>query len=403
MRKSLLLLSALTLLPATSYSQTVTEQEILQKLQQLERKVQQLERENRELRQLLKSRSVASSSVTPLRRRTAKLKVGGRVLFRFSQTQDIDANGGKSIFGDYGNGFEVKKARLHVKGELNDNISYAIQIKADKGSQVQLWDAYVKYSFDSIPLLIKMGQFKTPVSMSYLKSGTKLWLPERPVAVNKIAPVWREIGVAATYKLFKGVKLTAGLFNGEGWSSDKNYNRDKKYLYTLALDVTPVNTENLTWRFRVGGELGTDDSSKMIYNEAYGAASVKRHLIDVETALKFKPYNIALEAGYLYDNPTDAKDSSGNPVSLGNAKGYYAQIDYGLSFFPRVHLVGRYSWVDPNDDVDDKNDVDYTTVGFYYLLNGWQAAVRSSYTWANERHGEEIDNNVFVTEFQLLF
>jgi len=398
MRKVLFVLTALTVATSTSHAQTVSNEEILQKLQQLEKKVQELEKENRELKKLLYRRA----AVVPLRKRTEKVKVGGRVLFRFSQTQDIDENGGKSIFGDYGNGFEVKKARLHVKGELNDNISYAIQIKADKGSQVQLWDAYVKYSFDSIPLSVKMGQFKTPVSMSYLKSGTELWLPERPVAVNKIAPVWREIGVAATYKLFKEVKLTAGLFNGEGWSSDKNYNRDKKYLYTLALDATPVDNEDLTWRFRVGGELGTDHSSKMIYTK-YKAASVKRHLIDVETVLKFKPYNLSLEAGYLYDNPTDAKDSSGKEVSLGNAKGYYAQVNYGLPFFPKVHLVGRYSWLDPNDDADDKYDVDYTTVGFYYLLNGWQAAIRSSYTWANERHGKEIDNNVFVTEFQLLF
>ncbi len=398
MRKALFLLTSLMVATSASQAQTVSNEEILQKLQQLEKKVQELEKENRELKKLLYRRT----AVVPLRKRTEKVKVGGRVLFRFSQTQDIDENGGKSIFGDYGNGFEVKKARLHVKGELNDNISYAIQIKADKGSQVQLWDAYVKYSFDSIPLSVKMGQFKTPVSMSYLKSGTELWLPERPVAVNKIAPVWREIGVSATYKLFKGVKLTAGVFNGEGWSSSENYNRDKKYLYTLALDATPINNEDLTWRFRLGGEFGTDDSSKMIYTK-YGAASVKRHLIDVETALKFKPYNLSLEAGYLYDNPTDGKDSSGKDVSLGNAKGYYAQINYGLPFFPKVHLVGRYSWLDPNDDVDDKYDVDYTTVGFYYLLNGWQAAVRSSYTWANERHGKEIDNNLFVTEFQLLF
>ncbi len=397
MRKSLIALSTILAVPLTSQAQTISNEEILLKLQQLEKKVQELERENRELKKLLQKRSVV-----PLRKKTEKVKVGGRVLFRFSQTQDIDENGGKSIFGDPGNGFTARKVRLNVKGKLNDDIGYGIQIRADRRSQVELWDAYVKYSFNSIPLSIKMGQFKTPVSMSYLKSGTKLWLPERPVAVNKIAPVWREIGVAATYRLFKGVKLTAGLFNGEGWSSDKNYNRDKKYLYTLALDATPVNNDNLTWRFRIGGELGTDDSSKMIYTK-YKAASVKRHLIDVETALQFKPYNLSLEAGYLYDNPTDAKDENGKEVSLGNAKGYYAQVNYGLPFFPKVHLVGRYSWVDPNDDVDDKYDVDYTTFGFYYLINGWQAAVRSSYTWANERHGKEIDNNLFVTEFQLLF
>jgi len=397
MRKALLVLSSLVL-TSSAQAQPVSNEEILQKLQQLEKRVQELEKENRELRELLYKRT----TVVPLREKTEKVKIGGRVLFRFSQTQDIDENGGKSIYGDNGNGFEVKKARLHVKGKLNDNIGYAIQIKADKGSQVQLWDAYIKYSFNSIPLSIKLGQFKTPVSMSYLKSGTELWLPERPVAVNKIAPVWREIGVSATYKLFKGVKLTAGIFNGEGWSSDENYNKDKKYLYTFAVDSVPVNNDSLFWRVRVGTVLGTDDSSKMFYTE-YGASSVKRHLIDVESALKLKPYNLSFEAGYLYDNPTDAKDSSGKEVSLGNAKGYYAQVNYGLPFFPKVHLVGRYSWLDPNDDVDDKNDVDYTTVGFYYLINGWQAAVRSSYTWANERHGKEIDNNLFVTEFQLLF
>ena len=96
-------------------------------------------------------------------------------------------------------------------------------------------------------------------------------------------------------------------------------------------------------------------------------------------------------------------DESGNSVQLGNAKGYYFQADYALSSFKGLHLVGRYSWLDPNDDVDDRNDVDYTSLGFYYLINGWQAAVRSAYIFANERHGKEVDNDLFVTEFQLLF
>jgi hypothetical protein len=400
MRKSLLLATLFSFLQTLpSAGAPLSQEEILQKIENLEKKVQELERENRELKRLLTERG----GVVPLRKKTEKVKVGGRVLFRFSQSEDLK-EGQKTVFGDPGNGFTVRKVRLNVKGKLNDGFSYGIQIRADRGSKVELWDAYVKYRLSNFPVSIKAGQFKIPVSMSYLKSGTKLWIPERPVAVNQIAPVWRDVGVSVTYKLpFNGTKLTAGIFNGEGWTNkDKIYNKDKNYLYTVALDTVALNSENLFWRLRVGGTFGTDSESKG-YKKSYGIASLKRHLLDVETNLTLKPYRLSLEAGYLYDNPSDARDSNGKEVSIGNAKGYYLQFDWGAPVFPKLHLVGRYSYVDPNDDVDDNRDVDYTTLGFYYLLDGWQAALRSSYTWANERHGEEVDNDLFVTEFQLLF
>ena len=400
MRKVLSITTLFVLIQTvSSFGAPLSQEEILQKLENLEKRVQELERENRELRKLLKE----SYSVKPLRKETKKLKIGGRVLLRFSQSEDL-REGEKTIFGDPGNGFTVRKARLHIKGELSDGISYGIQIRADRESKVELWDAYVKYASSQIPISVKAGQFKVPVSMSYLESGTKLSLPERPVAVNEIAPVWRDVGISLTYKLpFEKTKLTAGIFNGEGWTNkDKIYNSDKKYLYTVALDTTPVNNGEFSWRFRIGGTFGTDSESKG-YKKLYNVASLKRHLIDVETGLKIKPYNLSLEAGYLHDNPSDAKDKSGNEIPLGNAKGYYIQLDWGTPMLPELHLVGRYSYVAPNDDKDDSYDVDYTTLGFYYLINGWQAAVRSSYTWANERHREEVNNNLFVTEFQLLF
>ncbi|TCK03455.1 porin [Phorcysia thermohydrogeniphila] len=399
MRKLLTALSIAVLTVSTASSAEITNQEILQKLQELEAKLKKLEVENKRLRELLEEKG---STLIAARKKTKKLKVTGRVLFRFSQTADIDESGGKSIYGDPGNGFTVRKARVRFHGKLNDNVSYMIHLRADRGSQVELWDAYVKYSFDSIPLSIKMGQFKVPLSMSYLKSGTELWFPERPVAVNKIAPVWRDVGLEATWKVSRALKLSASVLNGEGWSSDKIYNSDKKYAYVFSADVTPVDNESLRWRVRVGYEVGTDAYSKLIYTK-YDAVSVERRLLDVETRLDLRSFGLSLEGGFLYDNPQDAVDSSGSSVQLGDAKGYYLQADYALPSVKGLHLVGRYSWLDPNDDVDDKYDVDYTSLGFYYLINGWQAAIRSAYIFANERHGEEVDNDLFVTEFQLLF
>ena len=399
MRKLLTALSIAVVTFSTASSAEVTSQEILQKLQELEIRLKKLEAENERLRELLEKKNAFLVSA---RKRTKELQVEGRVLIRFSQTEDIDESGGKSVYGDPGNGFTVRKARVKFHGKLNDNFSYMIHLRADRGSQVELWDAYVKYSFDSIPVTLKAGQFKVPLSMSYLKSGTKLWFPERPVAVNKIAPVWRDVGLEATWKISRALKLSASVLNGEGWSSDKIYNKDKRYLYTFAVDAIPFNNENLSWKLRLGCEFGRDSSSKLFYKK-YRATSVKRRFFDVETRVDLKPFGLSLEGGFLYDNPQDAVDESGNSVRLGDAKGYYLQADYALSSLKGLHLVGRYSWLDPNDDVDDGNDVDYTSLGFYYLINGWQAAVRSAYIFANERHGKEVDNDLFVTEFQLLF
>ncbi|MEO2068185.1 MAG: hypothetical protein ABGX27_01575 [Desulfurobacteriaceae bacterium] len=105
-------------------SARIETEDILQKLQKLEEKVNQLE-------------TRVSS-----RKGTQKLQVDGRILVRFSQTQDIDEAGGKSIYGDFENG--IRKARVRFHGKLNKKLSYMIHIRADRGSKVELWDAYVK-------------------------------------------------------------------------------------------------------------------------------------------------------------------------------------------------------------------------------------------------------------------
>ena len=393
-------LSALLVFLLTSGSvsaQEVSTAEILKRLKELEAKVKKLEEENKRLKKLLEERTTVVS-----RKRTKNIKVEGRVLFRFSQTENIKDSQGKSVYGDRSNGFSIRKARLKVRGRLNDETSFLVHIRADRGSQVELWDAYIKREFSSFPLSVKLGQFKVPLSMIYLKSGTKLWLPERPLAVNKIAPVWRDVGVEVEWKPAEKAKLIASVINGDGWTHDKIYNKERGYAYVLAVDAKPVSNEFFSWRLRIGYETGRDSSEKLSYAN-YGAVSVKRHLWDVETGLTLKELGISFEGGFLYDNPTDGRDDNGNPVNLGDAKGYYVQANYAFPFVRNLHLVGRYSWLDPNDSQDDNHDQEFATFGFYYLLNGWQAVLRSAYVIANERHGKEINNNLFVTELQLLF
>ena len=337
-----------------------------------------------------------AATLVKARGNTQLLQVDGRILFRFSQSQ----NQGKTIYGDPNDGFILRKVRFKFHGALNDGIKYFIHVRADRGSAVELWDAYITYNVKQapVPTMIEAGMFKDPVSMSYLKKGVKLWFPERPVAVNKLAPVWREVGVTVRVKPVKNFEIFASLLNGEGWNSGKIYNVDGKYLYVIGIDTKPIVTDKIAWRVRAGYEFGHDNYSKLIYN-SYNANGVKRSLIDVETQIALKEYNLVFEGGFLYDSP----DANNSTVDLGKAKGWYVQANYALPMIKKLHLLARYSWMDPNDKVNDSNDVDYTSLGFYYLINGWQAAIRADYVFANERHGNSIDNNLFCAEFQLLF
>ncbi len=334
----------------------------------------------------------AGQKVTP-RSKTQKLQVDGRVLLRFSQSQ----NDGKTIYGDPGDGFIPRKIRVKFHGNLDKNLKYMIHLRADRGSNVELWDAFVVYKANQfpVPVSIKAGLFKNPVSMSYLKPGPQLWFPERPVSVNKLTPVWRDTGVQVDVKVLKNVTLVAAILNGEGWTNtNKIYNADGKWLYVAGVDAIPVDNEMIKLRVRATYETGYDSYSKLIYTK-YTTLPVKRNLIDVEAQLKVKNVGLILEGGYAYDNP--------DYTNSGKATGFYIQGDYQLPMMQKLHLIARYSTMDPNDKVDDTNDVSYYSFGFYYLIKGWNSAIRADYVIAKENHGTEVDNNLFCLEYQLLF
>jgi len=374
-------------LASSAVAQDYNYEEVMQRLQQLEQRVAQLEAENEALR--------AGKAVRVMpRKKTKKLVVKGRVLFRYSATQKDGIS--KTVYGDPGNSMVVRKARVQFQGKLNRNLAYKIHVRADRGTGVRLWDAFIDYKFDAIPLKLRMGQQKIPVSMSYLRPGPKIKFPERPIAVRKLDFHDRDVGVRAIFKPVKNLQLEAAVMNGEGVKQEETTSlknkvandKDRRLNYIFAVDTRPVNTDTFGLRVRAAYQTGYS----YIY---YAKTNAKSNLFDIEASLNVKPAGLILEGGYSYSNPDIA--------NRGNAKGYYLQADYKMPVeaLRNLHLLGRYSYVDPDDDKSD-NELKYTPVGFYYLLNGWQAAIRTAYVWADET-GKEKDNNLFVTELQLLF
>ncbi|ADY73149.1 phosphate-selective porin O and P [Desulfurobacterium thermolithotrophum DSM 11699] len=377
----------LSLGSVAAFGQEVSNDEVLEKLQQLEQKVAELEKENESLRSLVRK---SGYTVMP-RKRTEKLQVDGRILLRWDQTNfDYEGGNNKNIYGEKANGLVARKVRFRFHGNLNDNIGYMIHVRADRGETVELWDAFIDYKFDAVPLKLRMGQQKIPVSMSYLKPGPKIIFPERPIAVRKMGSHNRDLGIRAIFSPMKKLKLEAAVMDGEGFSTLRN--DDKKYSYILAVDSTPINSSDFKWRIRAAYEGGYGWAA---YNDKKVA---KRNLFDLETKLDIKPVNLALEAGYLHDNPN--KSTVTKYALKGNVAGYYLQADYAVPGLQKLHLIGRYSEFDKDTDVSN-NEEKYASAGFYYLLNGWQAAIRGAYVHVIDTASNQKD--LISAEFQLLF
>ncbi|SMP12576.1 Phosphate-selective porin O and P [Desulfurobacterium pacificum] len=392
-------------LASASVAQDYSMDEIMQKLQQLEQKVAQLEAENEALR--------ASKGVRVVpRKRTKKLTVKGRVLLRatWDKRDEIvyKSDGSintKDFYGDTPNSMIVRKARVQFQGKLNRNFSYKIHIRADRGTGVRLWDAFVDYKFDAIPLKLRMGQQKIPVSLSYLRPGPKIKFPERPIVVRDLDSHDRDVGVRAIFKPMKGLQLEAAVMNGEGVKQDEDDLKnkignihDKRYSYVFAVDAKPVNTDVIGLRVRAAYQTGY----AYLY---YTSANAKRNLFDIEASANIKPVGLILEGGYSRDNPSHVVKTDGTPETWGNAKGYYVQADYKVPIeaLKNLHLLARYSYDNINTDASDaKKKV--ASYGFYYLLDGWQAAIRTAYVVANQGTDTgKDDDRMLVTELQLLF
>jgi hypothetical protein len=61
------------------------------------------------------------------------------------------------------NGFDVARFRLLLNGNFTQNIAYYVQFQDDEGTTFGLFDAYLTYHLDDLPLYLRVGQFKDPV------------------------------------------------------------------------------------------------------------------------------------------------------------------------------------------------------------------------------------------------
>jgi phosphate-selective porin OprO/OprP len=288
------------------------------------------------------------------------------------------------------NTFLLHRARLDVKGDINDAWSYEIYTEF-AGANPKLLDAYTSYKIAPY-LKFTVGQFKVPFSLESLINDSQLEFIDRSQVVNALAgratdiignQNGRDIGgqVSGNFVKLKGNYLfdyTFAVVNGAGYdvTTDNNNHKD----IAGRFGVHPVNNLSIDADFYNG-----------IGFYAIGTAKAANHKRDREGIdARYIIGKLALQAEY--DEGTDETTKKA---------GWYGQATYFV-LPQKLQLAIKYDTYDPSEGVPDDIS-NYYIGGVNYFFNSW-AKFTIDYVDRREPATHlQVPNDIFEAQIQLTF
>jgi phosphate-selective porin OprO/OprP len=302
------------------------------------------------------------------------LQVSGLIQTRYQGYQQTGVN----------NSFDLHRARLDVKGEINANWVYAVY--TEFAGTTKLLDAYSTYKIADY-IKFTAGQFKVPFSLESLTSDSQLEFIDRSQVAEALAARskdvngnqnGRDIGIQVNGSFVKIegrylLDYTFGVFNGAGYdvTTDNNNHKD----IAGRLSVHPLKEFSVSVDFYNGqGFYGTPAKNQIRNRNGIDARYVRG------------PVSITVE----YDKGTDG---------VIKKDGWYGQVTYFV-IPKKLQLATRYDTFDPNHAITTDRTNGYTG-GINYFFNEW-AKLAMDYSYRREEV-KQINNNLFSAQLQLTF
>ena len=283
------------------------------------------------------------------------------------------------------NTFLLHRARLDIKGDIDDNWSY--EVYTEFASTTKLLDAYTTYKIADF-LKFTAGQFKIPFSIENLIADSQLEFIDRSQVVNALAgrstdvignQNGRDIGIQVNGSFAKVddhylFDYTLGVFNGAGYdvTTDNNSHKDIVGRFT----VHPVENLSLSANFYDGqGNYGTPAKNYLRNRGGFDA--------------RYVTGGLSLTAEY--DKGTDG---------VIRRDGWYGQAAYFI-IPKKLQLAAKYDTYDPNKVIKTDRTWIYTG-GINYFFNNW-AKFTVDYLDRREETATQVKNNIFEAQLQLTF
>ena len=284
-------------------------------------------------------------------------------------------------------GFDIRRARLDLKGSLSPYFSYRVQ--ADLADKPKLIDAYGEIKLTEY-FLITAGQFKIPFSHENLASSNKLEMIDRSQVVEALVARGkdvignqngRDIGiqVSGTFLKIKNLPLVEyrfGVYNGSGINVLDTANKAKDIVGRLIF--TPLKGFSFGGGFYSGWDkaIKPDVAGNSQFRNRYGVE------LSYVTAI------FSIKGEYI-----EGKDGKTDRA------GWYVQSGYFI-IPQKLQVLGKYDVYDPNRSSADNISTNYV-FGANYNFNNW-SRLQAFYTIRQEE-GTAVDNNYFSIQYQIGF
>jgi hypothetical protein len=308
------------------------------------------------------------------------------VLWGYAQTGYTLSHraGGKTT-----NALDITRIILMAKGELTKKLSFFIMYDAVKS---ELHEYYAEYAFADA-LKLRVGQYKQPFTLESVMSPTILNNISYDLSVLYMAGiatepcqgnhVGRDAGImltgdAVSYKTWKLLNYSIGVFNGPGMNQKEN-NTQKDVIGML--NVTPLKGLMFSSSFILGTGHAQADSP---YGAFKAGEDYKRNRWAAGIELKTVPLYVRSE--YM----------AGNDGGI-HSRGYYADVEAHV--LPKFDIVADYDYLKKNNDLDGSVVRTYMA-GFQYWVYK-RCRILSQYVRTQPKTGSFT--NAWITQFQIGF
>jgi hypothetical protein len=278
---------------------------------------------------------------------------------------------------DATNSFDVRRARLDIKGGISSKVDYRIQLEFVEKTAPKILDAFVTWKPSSY-INLRVGQFKYPFTLENPYSPTTLETIENSTVITKLSGYsdesnigsnGREIGLAffggfgkkSGYNLvdyYVGVVNGNGLTNNNNKGVDNNTHKDLTGILTIN-PIKPLAIAISHYNGKYGKEI--DKELKDLTRERTGFG------------VKYDDKKLLVRGEYLFGTTgTDFKD---NKEVEKKSEGYYLTAAYYVA--PKWQPVVKYDYYQSDkesDKIAEKKDATKQTnyiagVNYYPIKN----------------------------------
>ena len=325
------------------------------------------------------------------------LNLGGRMQFRYTY-KDKDEDFNESDVND----LSLRRARVYFGGNIYTKfVHYYVELDADKFN-IGLRDFYI-YVTPLEELNGKFRYFKVPFNRQRMCSSSKLLLQDRSIA-SETFDQDRDYGLDLYGHPFEGhMEYHAAVFQGAGENFSKlnnGDNIDNKLLYVLSLRYNPFGEYDYydETDVKYSDKLKTTVGASVAFNGKANDEKIKNTNTTVgvvDTGLKYKGISWNNE----YFIRTEDPESDGDTV---NSDGFYTQAGYFV-LPKKLEVAARYSMVDPDTDVTNDLQREYT-IGVNYYFRAHRSEIQADVGhYVTDTKEQDKEENRIRVQYQIIF